>query len=214
MAAKKSAAKAVKKAAKKAGKGRPRDTAPKAVTGLGKKSPLRPDGLTQREALFVLEYLKDQNATQAAIRISHSARSAHVTGCRYMARPLVVAAIAQHAKKLESKLEMSIERTLLEVTRIAYFDFGRLFDEDGRLKAIADLDDDTRAALTEIEAIGHITTRVKSASKITALDMLMKHYGLYKKDNKQKGAGVSDAVTGLLEAIRGGNSGPGLPVKP
>lgn len=43
--------------------------------------------MTQKQMLFCEEYLKDMNATQAAIRAGYSKKTAKVTGCENLTKP-------------------------------------------------------------------------------------------------------------------------------
>ena len=83
------------------------------------------------------------------------------------------------------------ERTLKEVARLAYADPRKLYDKDGNLIPIHQLDDDTAATVASIEVeeeftgkgeslalTGHLR-KVKQHSKIQALDMAMKYHQLY-----------------------------------
>ncbi|HBY9006850.1 TPA: terminase small subunit, partial [Klebsiella pneumoniae] len=63
------------------------------------------DGLTDQQRLFVAEYLKDNNATQAAIRAGYSKKTANEQGARLLAKVSIAQAIAQQQKA-------SIVRTL------------------------------------------------------------------------------------------------------
>uniref|UniRef100_UPI00298C4AC2 terminase small subunit n=1 Tax=Enterobacter hormaechei TaxID=158836 RepID=UPI00298C4AC2 len=63
------------------------------------------DGLTAQQRLFVAEYLKDGNATQAAIRAGYSKKSAEQIGYQLLQKTSVAQAIAQQQKA-------SIARTL------------------------------------------------------------------------------------------------------
>lgn len=73
-----------------------------------------------------------------------------------------------------------------------------MFDEDGNIKQISDLDDDAAAALASFEVdeiavgtgkdkmvIGH-TKKFKAWDKKGALDMAMRFHGAYASDNAQK----------------------------
>ncbi|MEM8557883.1 MAG: terminase small subunit [Bacteroidota bacterium] len=51
--------------------------------------------LTARQSRFVLEYLIDGNATQAAIRAGYSARSAHAQGHENLKKPEIAAEITR-----------------------------------------------------------------------------------------------------------------------
>ncbi|EOX9627500.1 major capsid protein [Enterobacter ludwigii] len=63
------------------------------------------DGLTAQQRLFVAEYLKDNNATRAAIRAGYSKKSAEQIGYQLLQKTSVAQAIAQQQKA-------SIVRTL------------------------------------------------------------------------------------------------------
>lgn len=63
------------------------------------------DRLTDQQRLFVAEYLKDNNATQAAIRAGYSKKTAEQIGYQLLQKTSVAQAIAQHQKA-------SIVRTL------------------------------------------------------------------------------------------------------
>lgn len=206
MAAKKKVAKAPAKKALAKG----RRNAPKAASKLGTSSVRDADGLTAREAQFVLEYLLDTNATQAAIRCGFSERSAYQKGHEISNKPHVKAAIDARRKQVTAKLEITLERVLEEIGKVAFFSFSRLKHPDGSIKRFDELDEDTLAAIQELEVVGGMVLAgsVKFHGKLKALDMLMRNLGGYKADNKQK----ADAVGALLEAIS--DRGPGLTVKP
>ncbi len=56
------------------------------------------DGLTAQQRRFVAEYLKDGNATQAAIRAGYSKKSAEQIGYQLLQKTSVAQAIAQQQK--------------------------------------------------------------------------------------------------------------------
>ena len=159
--------------------------------------------LTQRAQAFVREYLIDLNATQAAIRAGYSEKTAHSQGPRMLENVGVKNAIAEAMKKRASAVELSAERVLLEASRLALYDIRRLYNADGTMKAITELDDDTAAAIVGIDVIEvggeepSITKKYKLADKNSALERLFKHLGLYELDNSQK----TDPLTTLLQTI-------------
>lgn len=211
-ATRKPAAKAVAKPAapKKARKPDPRlKLKPNLVqNGSHRQADRNAEGCLPAEHAFVLEFLVDKNGTQAAIRAGYSPPGAHVMAYKLMKRPHVRAAIDKRLAALAEKIEATAERTLLELARVAFFDIRKLYHEDGKLKAIHELDADAAAAVASIERVGGAVAKLKAHSKVPALDALAKHFGLFKEDNKQKG----DAIAALLEAVN--ERGTGLPVKP
>lgn len=75
--------------------------------------------LNPKQARFVAEYLKDLNATQAAIRAGYSAKTAHSCGPRLLEHAGVASAIAQGQSKVTAKLELSAEKVLADIARIS-----------------------------------------------------------------------------------------------
>jgi phage terminase small subunit len=70
------------------------------------------EGLTPKQAAFVMEYLKDLNATQAAIRAGYSKKTASSQGERLLRNAEVQAAVTKGREKLAAKVEVTTERVL------------------------------------------------------------------------------------------------------
>lgn len=75
--------------------------------------------LNLKQQRFVQEYLCDLNAKQAAIRAGYSKRTADVQGSRLLSHASVREAIAAGNKKRASRLELTAEKVLTDITRIA-----------------------------------------------------------------------------------------------
>ncbi len=175
--------KVTKKPTPKKGAARPhaaRKTAPKPKTPA-----LKP--LTAQHALFVSEYLKDRNATKAAIRAGYSEKTAAQIGYQLLQIPSVRAAIDEGLEKLLTDNGFTAARTIKEMARLAFLDPARLFGKDGKLLSIHEMDEDTRAAVIGIEIEGTRTSKagetakVKLADKTAALRMAAQHFGLLKE---------------------------------
>jgi phage terminase small subunit len=107
--------------------------------------------LTPKQAIFIAEYLVDGNATRAAIAAGFAVSSADVTGARLLKNSKVAKALAfRHARRVD-KLEITAERVLGELAKLAFFDPGKLFDESGHLLPIAEMDDVTRVAVAGLD---------------------------------------------------------------
>ena len=70
------------------------------------------EGLTPKQAAFVMEYLKDLNATQAAIRAGYSEKTAAEQASRLLSNVKVQAAVTKGREKLAAKVEVTTERVL------------------------------------------------------------------------------------------------------
>lgn len=80
--------------------------------------------LSPKRSRFVREYLRDQNATQAAIRAGYSRRSARQQGARLMANAAIRAAVERRSAKVAASAELSREKVLrdLEMERAGAVD--------------------------------------------------------------------------------------------
>jgi phage terminase small subunit len=163
-----------------------------------------PRPLSGREALFVAEYQKDHNATQAAIRAGYSAKTAKQQGSRLLTRDDVRRAVdeqtAQRIAQAAHETGITLERTLREIARGAFFDVRKLFRENGEPLPVTELDDDTASVIAGLETATErsrtrgsdsdvdestFVRKYKLADRKGYLDMLMKHLGGYAKDNEQ-----------------------------
>lgn len=115
-----------------------------------------------------------------------------------LADPNIADRIKSRRAELIEKMELTTERTLREIARLAYVDPRKFFHADGRPKDITELDDDTAAALAGMEVVEEwqgtgadrqvvgVTKKYKLADKNSALEKAMKHLGQYEKDNLQR----------------------------
>lgn len=147
--------------------------------------------LTPKQERFVAEYLIDLNATQAAIRAGYSAKTAQEQGSRLLSNVMVAEAIQAAMKAREERTEITQDRVLLELSRIAFFDPRKLLRDDGSPKPIGELDDGTAAALAGLEIteewegsgedrvfVGY-TKKYKISDKNTAITNAMRHLGMF-----------------------------------
>ncbi len=162
-----------------------------------------------RKVRFASAYIiNGRNGSEAAITAGFSPKGAGVAASRLLKDPKVVALIAEATEKAAGKAGLSVERTLLEVSRLAYSDPRRLYDKDGQMIPVHLLDDDTAATVASIkivekagsmkiggaEGLAHIpeqTKEVKVWDKNAALEKAMKYHGLYKEDNRQIGESLA-----------------------
>jgi phage terminase small subunit len=166
--------------------------------------PKKDKNLTPKQAQFVAEYLIDLNATQAAIRAGYSKKTAGAIGDENLKKPEIAAALAAAQQKRGERTEITADRVLQELARIAFFDLRKLYREDGTLKAMHELDDDAAAVLAGVdvvetqgnaavggeEGIKHIAEyvkKVKIPDKVGALSLAMRHLGMLKDKVEHSG---------------------------
>lgn len=140
--------------------------------------------LTDKQQLFVDEYLIDLNATQAAIRAGYSAKTADQQGSRLLANVKVKQAVAEKQAQRSKRTGVNQDRVVLELAKVAFAKMTDIVDSNGRIKEDASPDD-----LACIESIkykesdneygGSVEREVKIASKLKALELLGKHLGMW-----------------------------------
>jgi phage terminase small subunit len=142
--------------------------------------------LTPRQTMFVSEILVDGNASAAARRAGYSAKTAEEQGHRLSRNAHVAAEIAKRQAKRLERNEVTAERVISQLAAIAFADPRRLFDDLGALRPLDQIDDDTRAALIIEVTQGFDqdgnpvqTRKTKLACKLTALDKLARHLGMF-----------------------------------
>ena len=162
---------------------------------------------------FCQEYCIDSNATRSATAAGYSAKSACPQGSRLLRNGKVSKRIAEIQAEIATRNNVTVDRVLKEMARIAFFDPRAMFLEDGTPKAITELDDDTAAAIAGLEVeerfegrganrklVGTIK-KYKVSDKGTALSNLARHLGMYNKDTS---GGESNALKQLFDAINAG----------
>lgn len=160
----------------------------------------KPDNLNDRQWLFCLEYVKDLNATQAAIRAGYSEDSARDIGCENLTKPDIAEAIAQIAKGRHAKIGLTGEYVLQTALDWVSLDIGEAFDEDGCLKAMSEIPINLRRAMTGqvavqelYEGVGENRRKIGYMKKVTfvdrvkALDLLGRNMALWIEREIERG---------------------------
>jgi phage terminase small subunit len=154
-------------------------------------------GITTKNQLFIAEYLKDLNATQAAIRAGYSKHSARAQGCRLLTNADIKTEIdAQIAERV-----MSADEVKLRISDIARGDMADLMDittsgftlelmekdENGELKVkdktklIKKIKQKVTTFIAKSESQDDrevVETEIELYSSQEALNTLAKHHGL------------------------------------
>lgn len=159
------------------GASKPLEAEPQAAAPAKKK-------LTARQEQFVKEYLIDLNASQAAVRAGYKG-DPNTVGPRLLADVGIRSLVDQAIARRSESVKVTAERVLLELERLALFDIRKIFNADGSLKRVVDLDDDTAAAIMSVEMVEigtdgqlAIGKKFKAADKKGALELMMRHKGM------------------------------------
>lgn len=129
-------------------------------------------------AKFVQEYLVDLNGTQAAIRAGYAPKSAYVTASKLLKKPEVKAALDAAQAARAKRVEISADRVIQEIARLAFADVSKAYDASGQLLAPHEMPDDVRAAFSGLDFSKSGDKVGKFAGKERSLELLAKHLGL------------------------------------
>lgn len=159
-------------------------------------------GLTDQMERFAREYLVDFNAKRAAIVAGYSEKTAAQQASRLLTSVVMQAYLAKLQEPILKKLEVTQERIMEEVARVAFSNIMDFVTVDSSGQAFIDLQKCTReqaAALSQIEVIEMPPTteysddadgatdrqvlkvKIKTWDKMSALEKLMKRHGLLKE---------------------------------
>ena len=141
--------------------------------------------MTPKQALFIQEYLIDLNATQAAIRAGYSKKTAKQIGQENLTKPDVKKAIDEAISERWKRTEITQDRVLKELARIAFADPRNVFEWGPggvTLRDSASLSDDDAAAVAEVSQTitdSGGSTKGKMYDKQRALELLGRHLGMF-----------------------------------
>ena len=175
--------------------------------------------LTPKQIRFVDEYMVDFNATQAAIRAGYKAKTAHVIGAENLRKPKIAEEIARRQKDLQKRTEVSQDRVVKELARIAFANIADYLHVETQTRTKDDgtevtyqtvmfnetqeLSADQRAALAVVKQSVN-GFELKLHDKIKALELLGRHIGMFNDKLDIKATVTENPFAGLsTEELRG-----------
>jgi phage terminase small subunit len=179
----------------------------KKAAPVGGNTPVKKEPtLTDKQQRFVEEYLIDLNATKAAQRAGYSEKTAMEQGYQLLQKTSVQTALAHAMEARAKRTEITADRVLQEYANIAFGNMREYaeFSQDGiffkdsqtlsdmQMARISELSQETK----EFNGAKTTTTKFKLYCKDHALVNLMKHLGLFEKDNDQKKGDVFLTIGG------------------
>lgn len=147
--------------------------------------------LPLRHQRFIVEYLQDQNASQAAIRAGYKSDNAHVQGSQLLSK--LSRYIEPVGRGIIKKRLMKAADVVESLVRIAQADIRDYMTWDGNHLVIKSSDELTPEQAQCIESVTQHETqhvkyiKLKLHSKVKALDALAKHHNLFKQVMASKG---------------------------
>ncbi len=163
---------------------------------------VKPLDLNDKQKKFCIEYVKDFNATQAAIRAGYSEKTAYSIGSENLTKPEIQQFIKLKTQKVEDEYDLSRETIAKKYAQLVHFDIRKLYDEFGQLKPIHELDDDTVTAITGIEVdedenwagVKTRTKKFKTSGIKEALDAVARFNGYNMPDKVEQSGKIETSV--------------------
>lgn len=172
--------------------------------------------MTDAQKRFCDEYLIDLNATRAykvAYPNCKKDDTARANSSRLLTKANIQEYIAEKQKEIEKRTEVTQDRVIKELAKIAFLDIRKLYTDNGQLKNVADLDSDTAGAISSLETLEEYdgygddrekigdTQKVKLLDKTKALELLGRHLGIFNdkldvnvKEKEEKKNAISDIL--------------------
>ena len=143
--------------------------------------------LNRRQALFVGEYITDLNASRSALAAGYSAKTSGQIGFELLKKPEIQEAISAAMKARSERTEITADRVLKEIARLAFLDIRKAFNADGSLKPIHELDDDTAAAIAGLEVseirgedgVSTVLKKIRLSDKRASLELAGRHLQMW-----------------------------------
>jgi phage terminase small subunit len=154
--------------------------------------------LNPLQRLFCIEYLKDLNATDAAIRAGYSARSAATQACRLLKNPVVVKYIAKMQREVEEAVKIDAQYVLTRLAEQTEADFADIFDKNGDIKDMKDWPKIWRQGLVsgfERCPLTKKLIKIRISDRTKILELLGKHVKIKAFSDKIEIEG--DLLTGI-----------------
>lgn len=150
--------------------------------------------LTDKQERFIKEYLKDLNATQAAIRAGYAEARAQQTGSDILKLPHIQIAIEQAQSKRNERLDVDADYVLNRLVEIDQMDALDILNDKLEIKPISEWPKVWRQSIsaTDVSTIVDsandtetIMKKVKWPDKVRNLELLGKHVNVKAWDKEQ-----------------------------
>lgn len=166
--------------------------------------------LNDKQLRFCEEYVIDLNATQAAIRSGYSVDTAAVIGCENLRKPNIQEKIFELQKAISDRNGNLAQRVIDELVKVGFSNIQDYIDNDNAITDLKEIPIEKAAAVSSVKKStttfgepGNEGTKevveFKLWDKITALEKLGKHVGIFEADNRQKSTIINiEPITGMV----------------
>lgn len=140
--------------------------------------------LSKQEKIFCDLYIKLRDVVQCKLELGYSLDINKKKFRSYI-----------QSQPIKLAFEVPDDPILRRLYAIATFDELSMYDEDGDVKPLKSLTDEQRMAINRYKEHSNGTVTFSSYNRHQALETLMRHKGLFKKDNEQTKPDINMNVT-------------------
>lgn len=162
--------------------------------------------LKDKQKRFCEEYVIDLNATQAAIRAGYSETTARSIASENLSKPDIQDYLSKLQTELSNKNGDLVQKVIDELVKVGFSNIQDYLGVGNEVKDLSEIDPQKAAAVSSVkksltefgdEETGGTKTVIefKLWDKISALEKLGKHLGIFEADNKQKSAIIKVSVS-------------------
>lgn len=156
--------------------------------------------LTDKQESYCQNYVICNNQS-TAYRIAYDAEAMNsntvaVKACELHSNGNITVRIKELQKEAYERNKATVDEIVNVLSGMVRFDIGDLYDHEGALLPIKEMPLIARQMISQLDTdeikiqgvtVGH-SKKIRTISKLDAVEKLMKHLGGYKEDNSQKGS--------------------------
>lgn len=170
--------------------------------------------LTAKQEMFCREYLKDLNATQAAIRTGYSERTAKSQGQRLLTNVYVESRIQSLKQKRQESVSVDSEYVLRRLKEIDELDIIDIMADDlSEFRPLKEWPKSWRTSISGLdlqsimsggeEPIETLVKKIKWPDKTKNLELIGKHVNVKAWEEKQESSSdtLADAIGTLIDKL-------------
>lgn len=154
--------------------------------------------LNDKQKRFCEEYVIDLNATQAAIRAGYSERTANRISSQLLSKLDISNKIIELQQAISERNNNLADRVVKELEKIAFANAKDFVNGGNAVLEIKHLENQKTAAISKIKTTikdnGDIVSEIGFYDKVSALEKLGRHVGIFEKDNAQRKAEIPEVL--------------------
>lgn len=161
--------------------------------------------MNDKQRRFAHEYIIDCNASAAAVRAGYSPRGANAKGSELYNTPEIFSYIKGLQYKLEETTGVTAAMVVAELAKVGFHNIKDFVNGSNSVLELKGLDSDKTAAVAGVKTTVNtksfdVTTEIKFHDKVSALEKLGRHLGIFEKDNGQRKIELSGVIVTTKEA--------------